>query len=161
MHERRLPEAEIGRDFLLDPIGLDERLSLMRGFDFGRRDARERAPEDVHLPTQTGVWNAIPGLLDQAPDADILQHRLGVGGRDLVLELRSGDAPVDAATFYRQPGTVRIKRYANLAARELADQSILRLRAPYAASRHRSFAIRNFRLILNRMPLPDLSEAHG
>src|SRR5712671_771060 len=83
--------ARIVRHLGAEPARLGNDLLLVGQLDFGDDESRIRTPEDVDLPGDLAVGQAVPRLFDRATGPHRREDCLRVDERDLVLVLRTGD----------------------------------------------------------------------
>src|SRR6516164_2959089 len=78
----------IARHFLANPTRKNQLLALVLKLDFGNNDALENAVVNVHLPHSPGLLDEETLFLQSIVSTYGREHPLGVGDRDLILELR-------------------------------------------------------------------------
>ena len=84
--ETRIEVAAVVRHLARQPRRPAERLIFRVQLDFGDHEAGVVAEELIHFPLRALVRDDVAVLLDDRPVAE-LQELLGIGLRDLVLEL--------------------------------------------------------------------------
>ena len=102
-------------------------MSLVRKLDFGKHEPLKNTFMHIDLPHQVVMGNDVSGLLNYRASAERTRHSIGVGARNLVLELlasRSGLRALD-----RKPGLALFGANADIAAVKSGNQSIAQLSA--------------------------------